>query len=81
MSVEIALKSDAGTFHYTAAKDGKIRFTHNALDDGLALLPSQVLVILNRGGPAVFYPRDRTEEEKDVSALQSLAAAGYGPTA
>jgi hypothetical protein len=79
MSVEVALKSDAGAFHYATAKDGKIRFTHNALDDGLVLLPSQVLVILNRGGQAVFYRRDRLEEEKDVSALQSLASAEYGP--
>jgi hypothetical protein len=57
MRVDLVLKSDRGTFGYEAAKDGKIRFGHSALDDGLVLLPSQVLVMVNRGGQAVFYRR------------------------
>jgi hypothetical protein len=37
MRVDLVLKSDRGTLGYEAAKGGKIRFTHSALDDGLTL--------------------------------------------
>jgi hypothetical protein len=79
MRVDLVLKSDRGAFGYEAAKDGKIRLSHSALDDGLTLLPSQVLVVVNRGGEAVFYRRDRLEEEKDVDPIASMTEAGYGP--
>jgi hypothetical protein len=79
MRVDLVLKSDRGTFGYEAAKDGKICFGHSALDDGLVLLPSQVLGMVNRGGQAVFYRRDRLEEEKDVDPIASMTEAGYGP--
>jgi hypothetical protein len=57
MRVDLVLKSDRCTFGYAAAKGGKIRFIHSALDDGLVLLPNQVPVMVNRGGQAVFYRR------------------------
>jgi hypothetical protein len=79
MRVDLVLKSDRGTFSYAAAKDGKIRFGHRALDDGLVLLPSQVLVVVNRSGQPVFYRRDRLEEEKDVDPIASMSEVGYGP--
>jgi hypothetical protein len=78
MRVDLVLKSDRGTFSYEASKDGKIRFGHSALDDGLVLLQDQVLVVVNRSGQTLFYRRDRLEEEKDVDPIASMTEAGYG---
>lgn len=48
MRLDPVLISDRGTLAYEANKDGKIRFTHSSLHDGLTLLPDQALVVVNR---------------------------------